>query len=195
MAKANNKAADDSSGLIEDRIKQLENTVVGLIEKIGILETAILEHTPVQRVQNTSQDAVSGNSAVESLGSVGVDATPFQLFDEEENFLMTELPKIFQRIIDEDKSVVADIVNLLTSKPKARYKDFFLVWFACSEEIRKVILISSICMGVQLPQGMFNLMRLSLSQEAIDDVNQTYTQLLDNSLAKEVAENPDALDN
>jgi hypothetical protein len=161
---------------VTDRVTELENRLSKVDTTLAEINGALhqiadeLVRKEVEQDAGGEVPAAPPSNAAAGLGTVG---RPFPPESESADvFLCQTAPGLMQKLSEGDMASVMTVTDWLMEETRVR--DFFILWFAADEEIRKYLMLTLFFRNLAVAQCRFNIMRSTLSKEAFENVREVY---------------------
>jgi len=147
---------------LADRVTSLEAQVEQLHAAVAVLGAGVTACQDACRCRK--KEAASQESP--TIGSVGVPITPEMEetvgFSEADDFLFNRGPAILSRLSQGEQQAAIEMTDWLLDENTV--KDFFIIWFAANEELRKYILFMVALRNLPISEGRMGLLQGTVGQ-------------------------------
>ena len=126
------------------------------------------------------KELVKPKGDVESVGTVGREFPPEPT--PVDDFLFKVLPDLVQKLAQMDNATAVHVTDWLIDEQKI--KDFLILWFAVSEDLRKYMLFVIVLRDLPVNQLRFDLLKSTLSPEAVQEIHEAYMRIVEEAKEK-----------
>jgi len=159
------------------RIAALEAHVTSLNQRmselVGLVKSLVSRQVQPEVIEPLP-DAQENRPAAQ-VGSIGREYTPELELGAVDQFLFVEGPKIIEALSQGSLEVGTQVVGWLVGNDTS-VREFFILWFASHEEIRKFLMCVIVTQNLSISQARFGLLRSSLGDKAWDEIRALFEQ-------------------
>ena len=156
--------------ITEEVIENCEPEQLSVTDRVATLE---FDLDQVKKVVNYLVTLHPQNpEELSKVGSVGVPIPEPPADNTVDEFLFKKAPETLQKLATSDELTTLEVTDWLLDDSKVL--QFFVLWFASNEEIRKCILFMLVLRNLNVSAARFNLLRTTISPEGFEEVKQAY---------------------